>query len=246
MISRRVALFGYFLFGTILVIANVKSGWVFISRAGFPSDNHFDDLSLVIDWSICYERIGDDVYRVQAKDSCGGYLYGQSLLDVFNFLKIYKDQLTGISLFLIIASSCLSKCFHRILIKTPQVTAWAPIWARQKSSVFQPSTNMRTWDLERNDMHPSDANGTKPIRSISEPSSEQFRRIMESPDFRAVIDSANLMHREKAQEHFQTEAKQKQIASDAKPSNPYDSVLQQLKTSFRMETRSPRSPQNTS
>ena len=104
MISRRVALFGYFLFGAILVIANVKSGWVFISRAGFPSGNHFDDLSLVIDWSICYERIGDDVYRVQAKDSCGGYLYGQSLLDVFNFLKIYKSQLTGVSIFLTFAS----------------------------------------------------------------------------------------------------------------------------------------------
>ena len=89
---------------------------------------------------------------------------------------------------LIIVSSCLSKCFHRINIKTPQLTAWAPIWARRKSSVFQASTNMRTWDLERNDMHPS----------------------------------------------------------DAKPSNPYDSVLQQLKTSFRMEAGSPRSPQNTS
>jgi hypothetical protein len=82
----------------------VKSGWVLISRAGFPSGNHFDDLSLVIDWSICYERIGDDVYRVQAKDSCGGYLYGQSLLDVFNFLKIYKSQLTGVSIFLTFAS----------------------------------------------------------------------------------------------------------------------------------------------
>jgi hypothetical protein len=149
-------------------------------------------------------------------------------------------------LFLIIVSSCLSICFHRINSKTPQLTAWAPIWARRKSSVFQASTNMRTWDLERNDMHPSDANRAKPIRSISEPSSEQFRRIMESPDFRAVIDSANLMHREKAQEHFQIEAKPKQIASDAKPSNPYDSVLQQLKTSFRMEAGSPRSPQNTS
>lgn len=103
-ISRRVALFGYFLFGVILVIVNVKSGWVLIGRAGFPSGNHFDDLSLIIDWSICYERIGDDVYRLQAKDSCGGYLYGQSLLDVFNFLKIHKAQLTGISIFLTIAS----------------------------------------------------------------------------------------------------------------------------------------------
>ena len=41
---------------------------------------------------------------MQAKDSCGGYLYGLSLLDVFNFLKIYKAQLIGVSIFLIIAS----------------------------------------------------------------------------------------------------------------------------------------------
>jgi hypothetical protein len=104
MTSRRVALFGYFLLGAILVVVNVKSGWALISRAGFPSGNHFDDLSLVIDWSVCYERIGDDVYRLQAKESCGGYLYGQFLLDVFNFFKIYKSQLTGVSIFLIIAS----------------------------------------------------------------------------------------------------------------------------------------------
>jgi hypothetical protein len=103
-ISPRKALLGLILLGAISVIINVKSGWLLVSRAGFPNKNHFDDLSLVIDWSECFREIGNGVYSTQTQDGCGGYLYGQPLLHVINVLNISRSQIDFISTFLIVAS----------------------------------------------------------------------------------------------------------------------------------------------
>lgn len=103
-ISPREALLGLILLGAISVIINVKSGWLLVSRAGFPNKNHFDDLRLVIDWSECFKEFGKGVYSTQTREGCGGYLYGQPLLQMINLLNISISQIVLISTFLIVAS----------------------------------------------------------------------------------------------------------------------------------------------
>ena len=112
---------------------------------------------------------------------------------------------------LIVILSCVRKYFRRNIFGNPRSPAWAPIWARRKSSGLQFATNMRTWDLERNQIND-----------------------------RKVIDSTKLIHRERvdgeAQDRLQIDGNLKQIVSDTKP---YDVVLRQLERSFQEEPRSP-------
>jgi len=126
-IDRRQGLLGFLLFGAIFVVINVKSGWSLVNRAGFPNKNHFDDLSLVVNWAECFNEIGNKVYSTQSQDVCGGYLYGQTLLNVVNFLNISKSQVALVSAFLIVASvfcfatiaaNSQKKTFSSILIVT--------------------------------------------------------------------------------------------------------------------------------
>lgn len=70
--------------------AQYLSNWWTLRVSGIRGGN-FIDLGAVLRWSDCFQTIGNSVYGPE-DGKCGGYLYGSTLLRVFNFLGISAAQ----------------------------------------------------------------------------------------------------------------------------------------------------------
>jgi len=101
-------------------VQNLTNWWA-LSVSGIRGGN-FIDLGAVLRWSDCFNTIGTSVYGPE-DGKCGGYLYGSTLLRIFDFLGIRESQTQFWGLFI---GSVLAICLGllaKVFISTNKISA---------------------------------------------------------------------------------------------------------------------------
>ena len=108
------------LYFIILFVIHHQTNWWALRVSGIRGGN-FIDLGAVLRWSDCFKTEGTLVYLPE-DGKCGGYLYGSTLLRVFNFLGIRENQTQFWGLFGgLILAICLG-FLAKMLISTERIS----------------------------------------------------------------------------------------------------------------------------
>jgi len=110
-ISLYLLLFGW----------QIRTNWSLLRYWQMKDTKNFGDLSLIIEYSDCYSRIGAQVYVEGSITDCHGYLYGQTLLATMNIFHVNLSHLNIIAICLLVLNSVIYGVLSGLLFNESKV-----------------------------------------------------------------------------------------------------------------------------